>query len=95
MELENVKGLGEKTKEYLNKQNIYTIKDLVGFYPYRYEVLSPEVLDNTSKETTITINAKVVTEPTTAYIKSSLNVLKFNAETYGKVIRVSLIHHNE
>ncbi len=92
MELESIKGLGEKTKEYLNKQNIYTIKDLVGFYPYRYEVLSPEVLDNTSKETTITINAKVVTEPTTAYIKSSLNVLKFNAETYGKVIRVSIFN---
>ena len=92
MELESIKGLGEKTKEYLNKQNIYTIKDLVGFYPYRYEVLSPEVLDNTNKETTITINAKVVTEPTTAYIKSSLNVLKFNAETYGKVIRVSIFN---
>ena len=38
-ELKTVKGLGDKTLQLLNKLNIYEFKDLVSYYPYRYNFL--------------------------------------------------------
>ena len=39
MELNIIKGIGDKTITLLNKLNIYTIDDLVNYYPFRYEIL--------------------------------------------------------
>ena len=39
MDIINIKGLGPKTLEYLNKLNLYTIQDLIEYYPYRYNIL--------------------------------------------------------
>ena len=39
MNLEEIKGIGPKTIELLNKLNITTIEDLLSYYPYRYDYL--------------------------------------------------------
>ena len=39
MDIINIKGLGPKTLEYLNKLNLYTIQDLIEYYPYRYNII--------------------------------------------------------
>ena len=44
MDILNIKGLGPKTLEYLNKLNLYTIQDLIEYYPYRYNVISEKNL---------------------------------------------------
>ena len=36
MNLQNLKGIGEKTVEPLYASNIYTIEDLLTDYPYKY-----------------------------------------------------------
>ena len=38
-DLEQIEGIGPKTKELLEKLRIFTIEDLVNHYPFRYEVL--------------------------------------------------------
>jgi len=40
MDLLEIKGLGEKTVEKLGKLKIYSVEDLVQYYPYRYESFS-------------------------------------------------------
>ena len=37
-ELEQIEGIGPKTRELLEKLNIFTIEDLINHYPFRYEV---------------------------------------------------------
>ena len=37
--IEEIKGIGKKTKELFNKLGIYTKNDLIHYYPYRYEIL--------------------------------------------------------
>jgi ATP-dependent DNA helicase RecG len=39
MELNELKGIGPKTLNLLNKLNINSINDLITHYPYRYEIL--------------------------------------------------------
>ena len=46
MELNIIKGIGDKTITLLNKLNIYTIDDLVNYYPFRYEILEKTDLNS-------------------------------------------------
>ena len=39
IELENIDGVGPKTKELLNKLKINNGEDLLYYYPYRYDVI--------------------------------------------------------
>ena len=39
MELKDVKGIGTKSLALLNKLGIYTVNDLITYYPVRYDVL--------------------------------------------------------
>ena len=39
MNVELLKGIGPKTSKILNKLDIYTIEDLVTYYPFRYDIL--------------------------------------------------------
>ena len=45
-ELGYINGIGSVTEKKLNKLNIYTIEDLVNYYPYRYEILKKTSLDD-------------------------------------------------
>ena len=44
-ELGYINGIGSVTEKKLNKLNIFTIEDLVNYYPYRYEILKKTSLD--------------------------------------------------
>ena len=43
-ELKDVKGVGPRALALLNKININTIEDLVTHYPFRYEILKRDNL---------------------------------------------------
>ena len=76
MELENVKGIGPKTKELLNKINIYSVDELVRYYPYRYNIYSPENILNHEDEQ-ICITGMIEGVPKLSYIKRNLNKISF------------------
>ena len=41
MELTDIKGVGPKMLENLHELNIYSVEDLLTFYPYRYDIFEP------------------------------------------------------
>lgn len=92
MDLQQLKGIGNKTIEYLYQSGIYNIEDLITYYPYRYQVLEPDSLENTNKEITITINATVSETGKVSYIKRNFNLLRFKVMAYGKIIPVSIFN---
>ena len=92
MDLQVIKGLGPKTIKALNEYGITSPEELIEFYPYRYELIMPSVLNNTDENTTLTINVTVVTTGTISYIKKNFNVLRFKATTFGKIINVSIFN---
>ena len=57
-ELETIEGIGPKTKELLNKIKIYTIEDLLNYYPYRYDIIKRSDLSNLSDGDKIIIDGK-------------------------------------
>ena len=92
MNLQNLKGVGDKTLLSFYEANIYTLDDLLTYYPYRYQILIPTVLDNKISDDTVVINAIVSDISRVAYIKKNLNVLRMKVITNGKLI--SLVIYN-
>ena len=62
MELKLVKGIGPKTLERLNNNNIFTIDDLVLYFPKKYDIF--EITNDDIKTGEIvSVNAKIVSRP--------------------------------
>lgn len=92
MDLKDVDLISLQNIKFLEKYNITTSKNLLEFYPYRYQVLNPSSLE--SGEDLLTINAKIVSTPIITYLKSKLNVLRFKAVANNQIINVSIFNRS-
>jgi len=92
MDLENIKGIGEKTIKYLNKLNINNVIDLIEYYPYKYNYYNPIDIENGEENSIITINAIVEQLPKLVFIKRNLNYVKFRVITNNKLINVTIFN---
>lgn len=99
MELSAIKGVGPKTLKSLHNLNINNIEDLLTYYPYRYEIFEPKILDDTYDNERITINAEVETPATIMYIKRNFNKLTFrinhnNRSMYAAIFNRAFLKPN-
>ena len=92
MELSELKGVGPKTLEYLNKLNIYDMNDLIRYYPYRYNIYHPINLTDITTDDNVVITGKIVSNPSIFYIRRGFDRLSFNFETNGKIIKVTIFN---
>ena len=89
-ELETIEGIGPKTKELLNKIKIYTVEDLLNYYPYRYDIIKRSDLSNLSDGDKIIIDGIVEGQPTIIYINKSLKKMIFRIGTKTMILNVTL-----
>lgn len=89
-ELETIEGIGPKTKELLNKIKIYTVEDLLNYYPYRYDIIKRSDLSNLSDGDKIIIDGIVEGQPTTIYINKSLKKIIFRISTKTMILNITL-----
>lgn len=93
MKLEEVKGIGIKSIERLNKLNIYTIEDLITYYPYRYNIYNPiRLTQQIEEQETIVINATIESTPRIFYIRRNFKRLSFKALSNNLLINVVLFN---
>ena len=91
-ELKDVKGIGPKSLALLNKINIYTIEDLVTHYPFRYEILKRNDLQEVEDGEKIVIDGKVESVPILMRFKAGLNKMNFRLVTQSGVVGVSIFN---
>ena len=72
-----IKGIGEETALQLNEMNIYTINDLIEFFPYRYEDYQLRDLADVKHEERVTVEGKVHSEPVLTYYGKKKSRLMF------------------
>jgi ATP-dependent DNA helicase RecG len=60
-------GIGEETASALAEINIYTIKDLLEYFPYRYEDYRLRDLADVTHDEKVTVEGKVHSEPSLVY----------------------------
>ena len=62
-----LKGIGEKLAEDLALLDIYTIEDLLTYFPFRYDVFELKPLSQFIHEDTVTVVGKVLYDPIVHY----------------------------
>ncbi len=94
MDVNLVKGVGSKAFEYLSKLNLYTVEDLLFYYPYRYNFLKVIPIEDALEDENVTIKGIVDTEPRVIYISRSLNKMTFRINTGGYLVNVSIFNRS-
>ena len=89
-ELEQIEGIGPKTKELLKKLNIYTVEDLINHYPFRYEVLKRSNLEEIKDKDKIIIDGMIEGQPTVIYINPKLKKIIFRINANKMIINVTI-----
>ena len=86
-QLYDIKGVGPKTIEILNKLGINNTSDLLDYYPYRYDVLKQTSLSDDN----VIISGIIETIPTINFFKK-MNRLSFKLNTNGRLINVVIFN---
>ena len=89
-ELEQIEGIGPKTKEYLEKLRIFTIEDLINHYPFRYEVLKRSNMAEIKDGDKIIIDGIIEGQPTVIYLSPKLKKIIFRINTGSNILNVTI-----
>lgn len=90
--LDEIKGIGPKTILSLNSLGIYTLDDLLNYFPYRYNVLKPVSLSTASDDDQVLINGYIENPIKVFFIKKNLNKLSFKLNTGTELINVTIFN---
>lgn len=88
--LSNIKGIGPKTNELLNKLGIYNIDDLINYYPFRYDVLKRSNINELIQDDKIIIDGKVESIPNVFHFNRKMNKMSFRLNIGSKVLNINI-----
>ena len=92
-ELTNVKGIGEKTVKLFQKLGLYTVRDLLYYFPKDYEKFEePKSISEVEHGGIVTIRAKIPNQNMELRKAGRLVLLKFYLIEEGK--RVDITYFN-
>ena len=90
MDINSISGVGPKTAKLLEKLGIFTIDDLLTYYPYRYNVYAfTNLIDSNDN---LIVSAVIESNPVVSYIKKNFNRLSFRANASGKLFSVTIFN---
>ena len=92
MDLSTIKGLGEKNVKLLQQCNIFSVEDLLAYYPYRYEFLNPNHFVTSDEKMVQVVNATVEGEAKVSFIRRNFNRLSFRVIIENKIVSVSIFN---
>lgn len=90
IELEQIDGIGPKTKELLERLDIHNGDDLILHYPFRYDVLKRSDISILNDNDKIVIDGIIEGQPTIIYINKSLKKIVFRINTKKIIFNVTL-----
>ena len=91
MNLETVKKIGPKTVNTLNKLGVFSVEDLITYYPYRYNFINIIPITEATDDVCY-INAIVLSDVKVQYIKRNFNRLNFIAASNNINFKVTIFN---
>lgn len=86
--VQEIKGVGPSMAEKLNQLKIMTVKDLLEYFPYRYENYELIDIHHAMHEEKITIEGKVITACSVQYYGKMKARMSFNILVNQEVVKV-------
>ncbi|WP_156289028.1 ATP-dependent DNA helicase RecG [Oceanobacillus salinisoli] len=87
-----IPGVGGKYAEDLALLHIYTIEDLLNYFPYRYDVYEIKPLAELIHDDKVTIEGRVVHDPTLQFYGKRKSRLTFTVEVEGVAIKAVMFN---
>ena len=93
-EIKYIKGVGEKRAQLFNKLGIFTLDDLIHYYPRKYQDWSKTTTVNDANHGDIvTIKATMITPVKESLIRKGLTLYKCNFSDGDNVIHVTIFNN--
>ena len=92
MELSELKGLGKKTEELLHKLKINNIRDLVEYYPYRFEYIIKSDINKLQHDDPIVIDGVIESIPNIYFFSKKKNRMTFKINIGTQIMNVSIFN---
>lgn len=92
MELEDLKGIGERTLKILNKMGITDIESLLEHYPFRYNVIKKTEIKSLGIDEKVTIDGVVETVPSVVYLSKKRDKMTFKMNASDHLFRVIIFN---
>lgn len=90
--LEEVKGIGPATYKKLNKLGIYTVKDLITYYPFRFNYIEKSNLAEKNQDDNVVVVGIVQTLPNIFYFRKKMNRMLFKVESDKYLLNVTIFN---
>lgn len=91
-DLNLIKGIGPKTLNYLEKLDIHNINDLIGHYPFRYDVLARSNILELNQDDKIIIDGFIDSVPSLFRFKGTMDKMSFRLRTNISIINVVIFN---
>lgn len=91
-QLEEIKGLGPKTKNTLQRLGIVTSEDLLFYYPFRYDILKKSNIEELKQDDKIVIDGLIESVPSVFHINRRLDKMNFRFAIEGKLLQVVIFN---
>ncbi|MDF2556289.1 MAG: recG [Bacillales bacterium] len=89
-----LKGIGKDTQDELNNMDIYTVEDLINYYPFRYEDCRVKEIVSANHDERVTITGIVQTMPVVSYYGRKKSRLAFKMLTGQHLVSVHLFNQH-
>ena len=90
--IEDLTGMGPKTSELFHKLEIYTIEDLMYYYPRRYQVIQKSNIQNILDGEKIIIDGYVDGKPTQTQINRHLKKIIFRLSNEKNIFNITVFN---
>ncbi|HLQ84213.1 MAG TPA: ATP-dependent DNA helicase RecG [Pseudogracilibacillus sp.] len=87
-----IKGVGEKVAQDLAEMNIYTVQDLIYYFPYRYDVHEIKPVSELIHDDQVTVIGQVIYDPTVSYFGHRKSRLMFTVNVEGVAIKAVMFN---
>ena len=88
--LEEIEGIGPKTKNLLNKLKINTIDDLVTYYPKKYNIIKRSDMKNITNGSKVIIDGIIENQPTTINLSMKLKKIIFRISNKRNIYNIAI-----
>lgn len=92
--VKQLKGVGEKRKQALEKLGIQTIWDLFTHFPFRYEDLTVQDIETIEDRQRVVLQGVVIAEPYVQYFGGRRSRLSFRINVDSAIIPITFFNQH-
>ena len=91
-QLDELKGLGPKGLRLLNQLGIHTINDLIGYYPFRYDILKRSDINVAMKDDKVIVDGVIESVPRVFHINRKMDKMDFKMNVQNHLLNITIFN---